>query len=70
MLQKIEFNWSIDKKLQTLTESFHVALDRFAPYKKINFSKKSWINKECQKQRQKKPTLQTMDQTPIHGESG
>ena len=52
MLQKIE--WSIDKKLQTITESFHVALDRFAPYKKINFSKKSWINKERQKQRQKK----------------
>ena len=57
MLQKIEFHWSIDKKLQTITENFHVALDRFAPYKKINFSKKSWINKECRKQRQKKNQL-------------
>ena len=57
MLQKIEFHWSIDKKLQTITESFHVALDRFAPYKKINFSKKSWIDKECQKQRQEKNQL-------------
>ena len=32
-------------------------MDRFAPYKKINFAKKSWINKECQKQRQKKNQL-------------
>ena len=57
MLQKIEFHWSIDKKLQTITESFHVAFDRFAPYQKINFSKKSWFNKECQKQGQKKNQL-------------
>ena len=70
MLQKIEFHWSIDKKLQTITESFQVAFDRFAPCKKINFSKNSWMNKECQKKDRKKPTLQTMDQTPIYGELG
>ena len=57
MLHKIEFHWSNDKKLQTKTESFYVASKRIAPYRKINFSKKSWINKECQKQRQKKNQL-------------
>ena len=54
MLQKIEFHWSIDKKLQTITESFHVALDRFAPYKKINFLKNSWINKNVKSKDRKK----------------
>ena len=43
--------------MRTITENFHVALDRFAPYKKINFLKKSWIFIECQKQRQKKNQL-------------
>ena len=49
--------WSIDKKLQYLTESFNVALDRFAPHKKTSYFKKTWINEHCQREIRKKNVL-------------
>ena len=63
MLQKIEFHWSNDKKLQRKTESYHVALNRFAPYKKFapSIFRKNLRKKSSFKQWTKRPSTENRD---------